>query len=85
MPSLRGRLPFAEGNAEKTLKNTVRGDYELEGEAWDRISYEAKSLIIQLLEVEPEQRIDLDEAMNHEWFSVVHTIARSSKTHSVKS
>ena len=49
----------------------MKGDFDLEDEHWAKISYEAKDLIIKLLEVDPEQRIDLDEALNHEWFSVV--------------
>lgn len=68
---LRGKLPFLSKSAEKTLVNTVKGDFDLEDEHWGKISYEAKDLIIKLLEVDPEQRIDLDEALNHEWFSVV--------------
>jgi hypothetical protein len=56
---LKGTLPFAETNAEKTLLNTVVGRYDLESEHWDHISLEAKDLISKLLMVEPNERIEL--------------------------
>jgi len=48
---LKGTLPFAETNAEKTLLNTVVGRYDLESGHWDHISLEAKDLISKLLMV----------------------------------
>lgn len=35
------------------------------------MSHEAKDLIAQLLETDPEKRINLEEALNHPWFEVV--------------
>lgn len=51
---MKGTLPFAECNAEKTLLNTVGGIYDLESEHWDNISHEAKDLLSKLLEVDPQ-------------------------------
>lgn len=34
-------------------------------EHWDKISYEAKDLLLKLLAVNPEERIELEEAVNH--------------------
>ncbi len=79
---LKGTLPFAECNAEKTLLNTVGGIYDMESEHWDNISHEAKDLLSKLLEVDPHERIDLKEAVNHEWFTCIFTKARSSNSQS---
>ena len=56
---LRGRLSFAARNVESTFKNIVKGEYEIEGEHWDKISFEAKDLLMSLLEPDPENRVDL--------------------------
>ena len=43
----------------------------MEDEHWDKISPEAKDLMVQLLAVDPDERIDLEEAVNHEWFATI--------------
>lgn len=75
---LRGKLAFVGKNAEQTFIKTLRGDLDLEEEHWDKISYEAKDLLLKLLAVNPEERIELEEAVNHEWFGAVFERTRQS-------
>jgi mitogen-activated protein kinase-activated protein kinase 5 len=37
------------------------------GKRWEKVSRPAKDLIEKLLEVNPDERIGLDEAMRHPW------------------
>ena len=41
-------------NAEQTFIKTLRGDLDLAEEHWDKMSYEAKDLLLKLLAVNPE-------------------------------
>ncbi|AAS54068.1 AFR696Cp [Eremothecium gossypii ATCC 10895] len=62
---LTGRLPFDEedGNIRNLLLKVQSGKYEIPGE--DEISPEARDLIVQILTVEPEQRIKTREILKH--------------------
>eukprot|EP00930_Biecheleria_cincta_P029101 TRINITY_DN20254_c0_g1_i2.p1 TRINITY_DN20254_c0_g1~~TRINITY_DN20254_c0_g1_i2.p1 ORF type:complete len:887 (-),score=165.05 TRINITY_DN20254_c0_g1_i2:158-2818(-) len=42
----------------------------LRGEAWGRVSAEARDLLLGLLKHEPDQRLSLDDVIEHPWLSV---------------
>lgn len=42
----------------------------LRGEAWGRVSAEARELLLGLLKHEPDQRLSLDDVIEHPWLSV---------------
>jgi len=44
-----------------------KGSYDLESGMWKKISNEAKSLIRQLMEVDPEKRLSAKSALEHPW------------------
>ena len=45
---------------EYTLLRTARGEYDLRDGVWQGISPEAKDLISQLLQTDPDRRIGLE-------------------------
>jgi calcium-dependent protein kinase len=47
-----------------------KGSYDLESGIWKTISDEAKNLIKQLMEVDPEQRLSAKSALQHPW--IIH-------------
>ncbi|CAB1314640.1 unnamed protein product [Coregonus sp. 'balchen'] len=75
--SLSGNPPFYDetededyDNHDKNLfRKILSGDYEFDSPYWDDISDSAKSLVSCLMEVEQDQRLTAQEAINHEWIS----------------
>uniref|UniRef100_A0A8C1GQR3 CaM kinase-like vesicle-associated protein n=1 Tax=Cyprinus carpio TaxID=7962 RepID=A0A8C1GQR3_CYPCA len=74
---LSGNPPFYDetedddyDNHDKNLfRKILSGDYEFDSPYWDDISDSAKSLVACLMEVEQDQRVTAQEAINHEWIS----------------
>ena len=64
---LSGSSPFPR--SEHTLESIVRGQYSLSGPGWDRVSWEAKDLITQLLCLDPAHRISAQQARQHPWIT----------------
>ncbi|KAM9799144.1 caM kinase-like vesicle-associated protein isoform X2 [Syngnathus typhle] len=74
---LSGNPPFYDESDEDDYENhdknlfrkILAGDYEFDSPYWDEISDSAKSLVSRLMEVDQEQRLTAQEAINHEWIS----------------
>ncbi|KAK6321625.1 hypothetical protein J4Q44_G00086010 [Coregonus suidteri] len=74
---LSGNPPFYEEtddddyeNHDKNLfRKILAGDYEFDSPYWDDISESAKGLVARLMEVDQDQRLTAQEAINHEWIS----------------
>ena len=70
---LSGTFPFNDNDPVKIVKllRSLRpGDNfpSLSTPVWDHISAEAKDLIRKLLQVDPQDRISLRNALEHPWF-----------------
>lgn len=48
----------------------AKGTYDLESGVWMKISNEAKSLVSQLMEVDPERRLSAKDALEHPWLAL---------------
>uniref|UniRef100_A0A8C7X983 CaM kinase-like vesicle-associated b n=1 Tax=Oryzias sinensis TaxID=183150 RepID=A0A8C7X983_9TELE len=76
-PEYLGNPPFYDEtddddyeNHDKNLfRKILAGDYEFDSPYWDEISDSAKSLVARLMEVDQDQRLTAQEAINHEWIS----------------
>uniref|UniRef100_A0A3Q2YUN5 CaM kinase-like vesicle-associated protein n=1 Tax=Hippocampus comes TaxID=109280 RepID=A0A3Q2YUN5_HIPCM len=74
---LSGNPPFYDESDEDDYENhdknlfrkILAGDYEFDSPYWDEISDSAKSLVARLMEVDQDQRLTAQEAINHEWIS----------------
>ncbi|KAJ8409378.1 hypothetical protein AAFF_G00235760 [Aldrovandia affinis] len=74
---LSGNPPFYDEtddddyeNHDKNLfRKILAGDYEFDSPYWDDISDSAKGLVARLMEVDQDQRLTAQEAINHEWIS----------------
>ena len=66
---LGGYAPF-EGPIEELANTILKGDYEFHDEYWSSISHGAKNLVSSLLQVNPEERITAEEALQNEWMTV---------------
>ncbi|KAJ8258608.1 hypothetical protein COCON_G00176200 [Conger conger] len=74
---LSGNPPFYDEtddddyeNHDKNLfRKILAGDYEFDSPYWDDISDSAKGLVARLMEVDQDQRLTCQEAINHDWIS----------------
>ncbi|CEP12009.1 hypothetical protein [Parasitella parasitica] len=65
---LCGFPPFSEENAPPSMKAQIKmGKYTFPSPYWDNISELAKNLIRSLLTVDPIERLNVREALLHEW------------------
>jgi len=64
---LRGYLPFDDPNQGEILKKTYRSEPPMTDAHWANISEEGKDLVKKLLEKDPKNRIDIEDALKHPW------------------
>ncbi|XP_061171447.1 peripheral plasma membrane protein CASK-like isoform X3 [Saccostrea echinata] len=62
---LGGHPPFV-GTKDHLFEQIVKGSYHMKKQ-WLNISNYAKDLVSQMLEVDPEKRITVEEALQHPW------------------
>ncbi|XP_013396564.1 peripheral plasma membrane protein CASK isoform X3 [Lingula anatina] len=63
---LSGSLPFY-GTREHLFENIVNGRMHMKPKIWQFISEDAKDLLYRLLELDPDHRYTIEEALNHPW------------------
>ena len=68
---LCGSPPFYGSCEEEIFNKIISCDYSFTQSVWMNISKEAKSLIKQLLELDPHKRLNAKEALTHPWFTLV--------------
>lgn len=64
---LCGFPPFYDENNQQLFELIKNVDFDFPSPYWDDISDSAKSLIKQLLVVDPNERLDADAILNHPW------------------
>ena len=65
---LTGRPPFDGEDDDEIVKNVEKGEYDIESPPFPSLSNNAKDLIQQLLMYDPQKRINVDDALLHDWF-----------------
>ncbi|CAH1781976.1 unnamed protein product [Owenia fusiformis] len=63
---LSGQMPFY-GTKDRLFDIIQRSQYTMKPKIWDSISDEAKDLVHRMLEVDPENRITVAQALQHPW------------------
>lgn len=66
---LSSESPFPIEEKEM-LYAITQGIYDFNSSSWDEISEEAKDLIRRMMNINPSDRITVDEALQHPWFQV---------------
>jgi 5'-AMP-activated protein kinase catalytic alpha subunit len=61
-------FPFNDKNNSKLYKKILSGKFNIP----NNLSNEAKDLLINLLKVNPEERIKINEIKNHPWFNLIN-------------
>ena len=65
---LSGRLPFRGTKEQEVAEKIVYDDLEFDEDDWETRSQKVKDLIVSCLEKKTEDRISIDEFINHPWF-----------------
>jgi len=65
---LSGSLPFDHESQKETIRMTLDNKLEFDLPSWNNVSETCKSLIKSLLDKDPQKRITLEAALNHDWF-----------------
>lgn len=68
---LSGNSPFTGKTERGITESILRGSFTFSGNVWNGISDAAKNLIIQLLKFNPDERIPIENVMNHPWLSAI--------------
>jgi serine/threonine protein kinase len=63
---LGGYRPF-RGEGDEVMRQIRYGDYKFHKRYWSHVSNDAKTLITQMLTVDPEKRITAAAALNSDW------------------
>uniref|UniRef100_K3WH13 Uncharacterized protein n=1 Tax=Globisporangium ultimum (strain ATCC 200006 / CBS 805.95 / DAOM BR144) TaxID=431595 RepID=K3WH13_GLOUD len=77
---LVGYPPFQGDSEVEILLKIARGDFQFKNEDWAHISTPAKELVSRMLEVRADERITVDEVLNHPWFNEVRSDCELAKT-----
>ncbi len=70
---LCGYPPFEGDNNKEIFKRVLQQKLEFDPEDWTQISEEVKQLISLMLQKDPQNRISIIDALNHPWFSIIHS------------
>lgn len=65
---LCGSPPFYGKNEKEIFKKILDGNFTFRHKIWNKISTEAKNLVLKLLQVNPTKRISAQEALDDVWF-----------------
>lgn len=68
---LAGYAPFDGESEEEIIQAVASGEFAFHKRYWKHISQSAKDLIVGLLQVDPSQRISVEEALQCEWMKDV--------------
>ena len=67
--SLSGTTPFYGKNYFDIIKSIKNGKYDCNGSTFKNISFDAKDLINKLLTYNPKKRININDALKHNFFT----------------
>ena len=80
---LCGSPPFYGKNEKEIFKKIIEGNFTFRHKIWNKISSEAKNLVLKLLQVNPDKRLSAKEALEDIWFKKninVNTLKNNKKS-----
>lgn len=66
---LGGYPPFIENNQRMLFRKIRKGQYEFHEEYWGSVTQDAKTLIAQLLNIDPVGRLSASKALHNKWIT----------------
>lgn len=77
---LGGYPPFYDKNNQALFRKILKAQYEFHPAYWGEVSDEAKDLIRSLLNVDPAQRLTVNQALSHPWLAEVNQKTLEGRT-----
>jgi serine/threonine protein kinase len=71
---LGGYYPFRGKSEEEVLKKVRYGEFQFHKKYWNGISDEAKSLVKEMMMVDPDQRITAADALQSPWIKADNSV-----------
>lgn len=65
---LSGRPVFCSYNINEVFTKNKKCEVEYPSKYWDNITPEGKDLVAKMLAKDPDERIDVHDALKHPWF-----------------
>eukprot|EP00551_Chaetoceros_affinis_P005609 CAMPEP_0203673750 /NCGR_PEP_ID=MMETSP0090-20130426/13623_1 /ASSEMBLY_ACC=CAM_ASM_001088 /TAXON_ID=426623 /ORGANISM="Chaetoceros affinis, Strain CCMP159" /LENGTH=524 /DNA_ID=CAMNT_0050539461 /DNA_START=225 /DNA_END=1799 /DNA_ORIENTATION=+ len=66
---LSNTKPFYGKKRRHVVSRILKGNFSFYAPSWENISNEAKDFVTELIEVNPQKRLNADQALAHEWLS----------------
>lgn len=64
---LCGYPPFNGSNNDETHRSILKGQYYFPARDWKDASIEAMDFIVRMLQIDPQNRMTVEQALNHPW------------------
>jgi serine/threonine protein kinase len=64
---IQGNLPFGNDNDRDLFSRIRTADYDMEGTNWRKTSIESRQVVNGLLELNPQQRLTVNQVLQHPW------------------
>jgi calcium/calmodulin-dependent protein kinase I len=64
---LCGFPPFVAETVSEVFEQILSADYDFPSQYWGKVSMKAKNFVSSLLVLEPDKRLDAEQALKHEW------------------
>lgn len=81
---LSGSVPFSEEFGTPIRQQILKGMYAFRGKVWQLVSNSAKSLISQMLQKNPEKRLNIEEVLKHQWLNDIDIIDKAERLMEIK-
>ena len=65
---ISGRLPFNAEDENKIARQIAFGEPDFNSDCWKKVSKECINFIKRLLEKDPKKRMNIGDALKHDWF-----------------
>ena len=69
---LCGYPPFHDDNHNALFRKIRKGSFKFDSPYWDHVSQEAKDMIKEMLDVDPESRKEASDFLKHIWVTGEH-------------
>lgn len=66
---LSSQMPFFGRKRKHIVESIMKGSFDFKGRRWKRLSAQSKEFVKSLLVVDPEERLDADEALSDIWLN----------------
>ena len=66
---LSSQMPFFGRKRKQIVESIMKGSFDFKGRRWKRLSAQSKEFVKSLLVVDPEERLDAEEALSAVWLN----------------